>query len=196
MTSQNRNSDINHALAASLKRLAARKPIEKITIKEITDGCDVIRPTFYNHFQDKYDLIEWIINTELLEPIRPMIRNDMIQDGIEILLISISKEKEFFNQAIKMEGPVTFDAIALKCSQQFLEEILKEIGAESSSNHRWLSKDVVSYYFAQSMSFVMIEWLRTGMKYSPKEMSEAYQYIITHSLIDVAKEMGGKPFGF
>lgn len=194
MTTQNRNSDINHALASSLKRLAAKKPIDKITIKEITDGCDVIRPTFYNHFQDKYDLIEWIINTELLEPIRPMISNDMIQDGIEILLLSIAKEKAFYNQAIKMEGPITFADIALKCSREFITDILTEIGAESSSNHRWLSKDVVAYYFAQSMSFVIIEWLRTGMKYSPKEMSEAYQYIITHSLIDVAKEMGGTPF--
>ena len=52
----------------SLIELSAKKPIDKITIKEITDKDGVIRPTFYNHFQDTYELIEWIIKTELLEP--------------------------------------------------------------------------------------------------------------------------------
>ena len=54
-------------LAESFKELALRRPIEKITVKEITDRAGVIRPTFYNHFQDKYELLEWIILTELLE---------------------------------------------------------------------------------------------------------------------------------
>ena len=39
-------------LAESFKELVLRQPIEKITIKEITEKAGVIRPTFYNHFQD------------------------------------------------------------------------------------------------------------------------------------------------
>ena len=60
-------TDIDQLLAKSLKEIAVRRPVEKITIKEITDKAGVIRPTFYNHFQDKFELIEWIIRTELLE---------------------------------------------------------------------------------------------------------------------------------
>ena len=63
-------NDIDALLIESFKELALRHPIEKITIKEITDRAGVIRPTFYNHFQDKYELLERIINTELLEPIQ------------------------------------------------------------------------------------------------------------------------------
>ena len=47
--------DIEKALAHSLKELVVRMPFEKITIKQIADGAGVIRVTFYNHFQDKYD---------------------------------------------------------------------------------------------------------------------------------------------
>ena len=49
---------IDTLLAESFKELAKKHPIEKITIKEITDLAGVIRPTFYNHFQDKYELLE------------------------------------------------------------------------------------------------------------------------------------------
>ncbi len=55
MTGQGKSA-IDTLLAESFKELALKHPIEKITIKEITDKAGVIRPTFYNHFQDKYGL--------------------------------------------------------------------------------------------------------------------------------------------
>ena len=57
MTGQGKTA-IDTVLAESLKELSQNQPLEKITIKEITDKAGVIRPTFYNHFQDKYELIE------------------------------------------------------------------------------------------------------------------------------------------
>lgn len=191
MTTQNKNTAVSILLAKSLKELALSKPIEKITIKEITDRSDVIRPTFYNHFQDKYELLEWIINTDLLEPIRPLIKNGMVNEGMELLLTNIANEKEFYLHAVKMEGPITFGDIALKCSKAFLIEVLTEDGAEGSTKHRWLTKEVVATYYAQSMSFVIMEWLNTGMIFTPKEMANAYEYIMTRSMADVTKEMGG-----
>ena len=60
MASQGKR-EIDQLLADSFRELACQGPIEKITIKEITDRAGVIRPTFYNHFQDKYELLEWKI---------------------------------------------------------------------------------------------------------------------------------------
>ena len=74
--------DVDRLLIKSFKELALHDPIEKITIKEITDGAGVIRPTFYNHFQDKYELLERIIYTELLEPVRPLLENRMVNEAL------------------------------------------------------------------------------------------------------------------
>ena len=47
------------ALEESLKRLLLEKPLGKITIADITSDCGISRMTFYYHFQDIYDLVEW-----------------------------------------------------------------------------------------------------------------------------------------
>ena len=47
------------ALAPSLKNLLLKKPLNKITINDITDDCGINRMTFYYHFKDIYDLAEW-----------------------------------------------------------------------------------------------------------------------------------------
>lgn len=107
MTNQGRNA-IDTLLAESLKELTIKQPIEKITIKEITDKAGVIRPTFYNHFQDKYELLEWIIRTELLEPVKPLIQNGMIDQALIIIFAGIEKEKEFLYQSKPLRGTELF----------------------------------------------------------------------------------------
>ena len=52
------------ALGASLKKILLQKPLEKITITDLTNDCGVNRQTFYYHFHDIYDLIDWIYLAE------------------------------------------------------------------------------------------------------------------------------------
>ena len=52
------------ALAASLKKLLAERPLDKITVIDIVNDCEVNRQTFYYHFQDIYDLLEWVYLNE------------------------------------------------------------------------------------------------------------------------------------
>ena len=47
------------ALEQSLKNLLLKKPLTKITVGDITDDCGINRMTFYYHFKDIYDLVEW-----------------------------------------------------------------------------------------------------------------------------------------
>ena len=61
-------SDITKkALASSLKDLLSKYKFNKITIKDITENCGVNRQTFYYHFKDKYDLVNWIYYTEFIK---------------------------------------------------------------------------------------------------------------------------------
>lgn len=47
-------------LADSLRKLMVTKPLSKISIREITEDCGVNRQTFYYHFHDIFDLLEWM----------------------------------------------------------------------------------------------------------------------------------------
>ena len=53
-----------YALAEALKKMMGVKPIDKITIKDLVEICGVNRQTFYYHFDDVYDLLEWIFEED------------------------------------------------------------------------------------------------------------------------------------
>lgn len=59
------------ALAQTMKELMAKQPFSKISVGDICDACGMSRKSFYYHFRDKYDLVNWIFDTEFLQSIRP-----------------------------------------------------------------------------------------------------------------------------
>ena len=54
------------ALAASLKDLMREVPFEKINVAQICERCGMNRKSFYYHFRDKFDLVNWIFDTEFI----------------------------------------------------------------------------------------------------------------------------------
>lgn len=49
----------------ALDRLLERKSLDRITVSDITDECGLNRQTFYYHFHDIYELIEWQIDCQV-----------------------------------------------------------------------------------------------------------------------------------
>ena len=52
------------AFAAALKKMMAVKPMERITVKDLVEICGVNRQTFYYHFDDIFDLLEWVFEED------------------------------------------------------------------------------------------------------------------------------------
>lgn len=58
------------ALAGSLEGIVAQKPVNKITIHDITERCGIRRQNFYYHFEDVYDLMRWMFQEEAVSLLR------------------------------------------------------------------------------------------------------------------------------
>lgn len=171
---------VDDLLAKSFKYLVLKRPIEKITIKEITNLAGVIRPTFYNHFQDKYELLEWIIKKELVEPIRSKIGHAKSEEALMLLFQAILKSADFYSRARRLEGQNSFESIVLHCVEEELSAVLGDRKTE-------LPKEELIHYYAHSMTYLVLHFIDDGMKKTPEEMVELYRYVKNHSFEDLSK---------
>lgn len=187
VTGQKETTDL--LLAESFKELACQQPIEKITIKAITDRAGVIRPTFYNHFQDKYELLEWIIRTQVLEPTKPLIHAGMIDEALKLIFTSVKKEGKFYQRAVRLEGQNSFEEIIRRCIEDALLEVIHGKEHAGGRRHPWLTPEHIAQYYAQSMCFVVVSWIKSGMTVETQEIIDIYNYIITRSMMDVIEEL-------
>lgn len=180
--------DTKKLLANSFKQLMRVTPIEKITISDITNQAEVIRPTFYNHFHDKYELLEYIIREELLMPIKPLLINDMLQEGLTLLFSGILKDREFYSNAVRIEGQNSFESIARSEVTKLLLEVIQEKFGGKHYRYYWLSRETIAEYYAQAMSFVAISWIKRDYMIEPRELSEIYEYLTKSTMIGILKE--------
>ena len=183
----NNTKSIDMLLADSFKSLVKKKPIEKITIREITDLAGVIRPTFYNHFQDKYELLEWIIVTEIFDPMEPLIDRGELSQAVEAGLNAILKEKEFYDRASRLTGQNSFREIMADHVAGVILSRLSETTLREKIYYQWLTPKRVAYFFAGQIVYTVMEWMEDGMKVPPRELVGSFMYFCSHSVIDMVE---------
>ncbi len=182
-------TNIDQMLADSFKQLALRMSIDKITIKEITDGAGVIRPTFYNHFRDKYELLEWIIRTEILDPVIPLMQTGHIRESLIRIFENLQSDKKFYKKVVRLEGQNSCENITKKFIMGILYTFINEQVGEKKLAKRGLTMNLMAEYYAQSIAFVIIQWVKQDMIITPEQMADLFEYITTHSMDDVIAEM-------
>ncbi|MCR4674985.1 MAG: TetR/AcrR family transcriptional regulator C-terminal domain-containing protein [Lachnospiraceae bacterium] len=188
MSLQSKNA-IDLLLAESFKEIAAVRPIEKITIKEITDRAGVIRPTFYNHFQDKYELLEWIVQSELIAPLDPLIDRGQLKEGVSNALTTMYKEKEFYIKAVKLEGQNSFKEILV---QQVTDLILSKLDSkriEEKIVFSWLTAERTAEFFANTFCYVVIQWVESGMEAPIDDIINIFVFLMVNSPVDMIEKL-------
>lgn len=184
-----RKENVEKKLVESFKALAVSMPVKKITIQEIAEGAGVIRPTFYNHFQDKYQLLEHIFKSEVIAPVKPMIQNDMLDDAVVLIFVQMLKDREFYGKVYRLEGQNSFESIVKSSLYETLLDFIEEYSHNKVSRHKLLSHETLAKYYSEFLGFIVIAWIRDGMIVSPQEMRDLFNYIKDHSLYEIIREM-------
>ena len=180
-------------LADSFKELVLEKPVEKITIKEITDRAGVIRVTFYNHFQDKYELLEWICREEIVSPTKILFQNNMRREAVTFIFTAILKNKEFYSHVAHTQGQNSFSSTVRQLVSETIEEqfLTNKIGKHEK--YSLLTAKWIADYYAMSLTYILMSWIERDMDIPPEDMVNIYEYVAQHSLISLPEAVRKLP---
>ena len=89
------------ALELSLKRMLLKKPLDKITIRDITEDCGISRMAFYYHFKDIYDLVEWACIADASLALQGKKTYDTWKEGLLQIFEAVLENKPFILNAYR-----------------------------------------------------------------------------------------------
>ena len=180
-------------LADSFKELVLEKPVEKITIKEITDRAGVIRVTFYNHFQDKYELLEWICREEIVSPTKILFQNNMRREAVTFIFTAILKNKEFYSHVAHTQGQNSFSSTVRQLVSETIEEHFLANKSGKHEKYSLLTEKWIADYYAMSLTYILMSWIDRDMDIPPEDMVNIYEHVAQHSLISLPETVGKLP---
>ena len=114
------------ALEASLKRMLLRKPLDKITIRDITEDCGVSRMAFYYHFKDIYDLVEWACVEDAARALQGKKTYDTWQEGLEQIFEAVLENKAFVLNAFRCISRDQMERFLFQLTYGLLRDVVEE----------------------------------------------------------------------
>ena len=150
------------ALAQAIKELMNEKPLIKISIADIVDRCQMNRQSFYYHFRDKYDLVNWIFYTELITELQNSPNKDEYEE-LKNICRYLYDNRAFYINALKFTGQNSF----YEYFGEVIYQLLKAAFNESFGNSD--QSDFNAMFYADALRACIFRWLTSGAKMPPDE---------------------------
>lgn len=156
------------ALEASLKNLLLQKPLDKITISDIADDCGINRMTFYYHFKDIYDLIEWSCVEDASRALEGKKTYDTWQEGFLQIFEAVKENKPFIMNVYRSVSREQVEIYLYKLTYNLLIGVVEEKSA--GMNVRDEDKKFIADFYKFAFVGLMLDWIRNDMKEAPEEI--------------------------
>ena len=160
-----------YVFAQAIKDLIKMTSLDKITVTDIVMRSGMTRQTFYRHFKDKYDLVNWYFEKLVLKSFEEMRQGGSLQEALNLKFAFIEQEHAFFKEAFKSNDYNNLIHYDFCCIYDFYKKfIYKKTGKD-------LSKDIdflLNMYCRGSVDMT-VDWVLNDM---PIKKEEIVQYLM------------------
>ena len=149
-------------IARTFTELLDEKPVSKVTVKDIVERCGVNRNTFYYHFRDIPDVVEFILKKkwdEILEA--PQEKASILECMEEMAALVRSNRKLMLNvyKSVKRDTFLFYmNEVAAYIIMEYFDKNMNKFDLDKGE-----SQMLIKYYKCLFIGILM-EWLDHGLE--------------------------------
>ena len=168
------------ALEQSLKNLLLKKPLTKITVGDITDDCGINRMTFYYHFKDIYDLVEWSCLEDAKRALDEKKTYDTWQQGLVQIFKAVQENKPFILNVYRCVHREQVEKYLQPLVDQLLLNVINEEAAGITVRDE--DKQFIAQIYSYMFIGLMLDWIKDDMREDPQQIVEKLSKLIKGSV--------------
>ena len=168
------------ALEQSLKNLLLKKPLTKITVGDITDDCGINRMTFYYHFKDIYDLVEWSCLEDAKRALDEKKTYDTWQQGLLQIFKAVQENKPFILNVYRCVHREQVEKYLQPLVDQLLLNVINEEAAGITVRDE--DKQFIAQVYSYMFIGLMLDWIKDDMREDPQHIVEKLSKLIKGSV--------------
>ena len=156
------------ALEESLKRLLLKKPLDKITITDITTDCGISRMAFYYHFKDIYDLVEWSCVEDGTKALQGKKTYDSWTEGLTQIFEAVLENKPFIMNVYRNVDRERMERYLYHLTYDLIVGVVQEKSKDLDISGE--DKKFIANFYKYGVVGIMLEWIQEGMKEDIEEL--------------------------
>ena len=168
------------ALEQSLKNLLLKKPLTKITVGDITEEWGINRMTFYYHFKDIYDLVEWSCLEDAKRALEEKKTYDTWQQGFLQIFKAVQENKPFILNVYRCVHREQVEKYLQPLVDQLLLNVINEEAAGITVRDE--DKQFIAQVYSYMFIGLMLDWIKDDMREDPQQIVEKLSKLIKGSV--------------
>ena len=140
------------AIIEAFVKLLNERPLNKITIKDIVEECGINRNTFYYHFRDKYDLLNWIFDMDFFR-IAGSVETSQPWTVMTTLCNYFYDNRDFYRRALRVTGQNSF----LEHYREMLAPILRGVLENVLDDSEYMEFHIA--FYQDALTGALERWL-------------------------------------
>ncbi len=158
-------------IAKVFKKLVGEIGFEKVTIAKIMQESKMRRQTFYDHFQDKYELADWIFQQEAIEKIEDNLAYEGWQTIVENLFVYFEENQLFYRKILQFDGQNSFQEYYTQHLKSLIRQVLiVKAGTEKEREHQ--EQLFLEDFYATAFVSMTTKWLIGGCPVSSEQFAK------------------------
>ena len=170
-----KKQDSKKLLAESIMELGLSKSIDDISVQEIVNNCGLSRQTFYNHFPDKYALVEWIYKSNVLDILKIFQNGGSMFDTILAKLNFIYRNPNFYKKVYRKE-------LFLASFTDITKQLYLNMVSHKTNNQLTDQLEFMIDFLVEACVKRTSAWVLGGMKESPEHIATSFLSCIPNGL--------------
>lgn len=170
------------AIIDSFKQLLNKKSIDKITVKEICEHCDVNRQTFYNHFTDIMDIFKFIFFEELSIEIAQNRTFETWGGGFLATMNYLKKNSKMILHVYNSSYWPEANTYVTNLSNRLLEYVVEECALQLRVKLKDKDEKFIVNFYRHVFVGLLIDWVSEGMEEKPEIILKKLLIMITGSI--------------
>ena len=150
------------AIRTSFMKLLDERPLNRITVKDITDGCGINRNSFYYHYQDIPSLIQEIFTQEVERIIREHPSIDSLEECISIASGFAMENKRAILHIYNSVNRDIFEQYLWRACEQTITTYFHTAFPDVKLSDE--DKTMMLYFHTCNAFGVVSGWLNSGMR--------------------------------
>lgn len=151
-------------------------PLTKISIRQLVVHCGVNRQTFYYHFRDIYELVDWIYETEAVDGIADYRTYSTWTEGFHRIFQYIEDNKSFCMNTFHSISRSQLDAHLYRVTYQLLMGVIEELS--TGMDVADADKHFMANFYTLAFIGLVTQWMGGGMKEDPRSIIEKLHELV------------------
>ena len=151
-----------NAMAAAMKALMKEKKLSKISISDICGACGMNRNSFYYHFKDIYDLVEWCCLEDARIALQGKKTSSTWHEGLLQIFDAVMENKPFILNVYRCVGREQIENYLFQLTCNLLMGVVTERSKDIPITDK--QKIFIADLYKYSFVGIMLDWIKNGMR--------------------------------